>query len=430
MQTAYEPLRPPSKKRAAREGFCLGRPLFAAALLVSLFSLITCIVLWATNDSLVRVYVFDTKLALFVDRNADAGCRNATHPHLSSCPAAIIDHYERALEASSCTDIHPLASSDDGVKWGNVSYARYPLVTDGRDSLVFWGAWFANMKPIAVLFAVFFLSLCFQVWRFWCFQPAENSLEGGELCPYGNQCQFNPQVYNQMTFRQSCAFRPSHGTHFNMWLEYTLTASLQIVVVCLNFQGFSVNELWLVLALHASLTMIGYIVECNLDTLFMPCLHQHRDTMLLGQARATAALARVFVAEALAWLVHVSVWTLVFSKYNQAKAEVDLLRSQAADATCGHGQTIENIPGWVEAILYSQVVFFSLFGGVQLWQIAAFLYKTRAAAQAQARGDRGWEAAWRQGKLRVWQAAAAAYAVLNVVSKMFLAVILIFAAAM
>jgi hypothetical protein len=75
-------------------------------------------------------------------------------------------------------------------------------------------------------------------------------------------------------------------------------------------------------------------------------------------------------------------------------------------------------------------VFFSLFGGVQLWQIAAFLYKTRAAAQAQARGDRGWEAAWRQGKLRVWQAAAAAYAVLNVVSKMFLAVILIFAAAM
>jgi hypothetical protein len=32
--------------------------------------------------------------------------------------------------------------------------------------------------------------------------------------------------------------------------------------------------------------------------------------------------------------------------------------------------------------------------------------------------------------LRVWQAAAAAYAVLNVVSKMFLAVILIFAAAM
>ena len=415
-----------------RCGLC--RATFAVALAVSLFSLITCVVLWVTRDDLVRVYVFDTKLALFVDRAGDASCRNTTLFNTSQCPADIVATFESTFHASPCTAIQPLASAGDDVqvKWGNMSYTRYPLVTDARQSWVFWGSWFAHMKPIVVLFFVYLFSLFFQIWRAGFFVDLDRDFDGDGLCPYGSQCQFNKNVYdNSSSWAQIFLFRPAHGAHFAMWLEYTLTASLQIVIVCLNFQGFSVNELWLILALHASMTMIGYIVECNLDFLFMPCTHQHgEDPVLLGQARGKAALARALVAEVLAWIIHGTLWALIFGKYNQVKAEVDLLRAQTTDATCGHQHEIQTIPGWVEAILYSQVVFFSLFGAVQFFQIGAFLYQAWVAGDRNEKQDTDWKRKYREGNLRVWQGAALAYAVLNVGSKAALAVILIFGAAM
>lgn len=428
----YQPLDQPNNKNTGQPRCGLCRATFAVALAVSLFSLIACVVLWVTRDDLVRVYVFDTKLALFVDRAGDATCRNTTLFNTSQCPADIVATFESTFHTSPCTAIQPLASAGDDVqvKWGNMSYARYPVVTDARQSWVFWGSWFAHMKPIAALFSVYLVSLFFQIWRAGFFVDLDRDYSGAAECPYGSQCQFDKSVYDNSdwSWTRLFLFRPAHGAHFAMWLEYTLTASLQIVVVCLNFQGFSVNELWLILALHASMTMIGYIVECNLDFLFMPCKHQHgKDPVLLRQPRGAAALARVFVAEVFAWIIHGTLWALIFGKYNQVKAEVDLLRAQASDATCGHAHDIQTIPGWVEAILYSQVVFFSLFGAVQFFQIGAFLYHALVVPMG---SNEKSKQKYREGNLRVWQGTALAYAALNVGSKAALAVILIFGAAM
>lgn len=427
MQQSYFPLR-------KADSFCLNRRLFLVALLISTFSLISCGVIWATNGDLVSVYVFDTKLALFVERGSTPACANTTNPLQTKCPSEITKNFEKTLSTTPCSDIVPISSQGDNVnvKWGNMSYARYPIATSPEHSRVFWGPWFATMKPIVVLFCVYLISFCFQFWRWYCFEACDNELEEDEPCCY-DSCQFNSSKYsNGNTPPSVFCFRAAHGSHFDTWVEYTMTASLQLLVICLNFQGFSVNELWLIFALHACLTMIGYIVEDSLDKLFMPCKHQHTATILYGETRARTMLGKALTAEMFAWIIHGTLWALIFAKYNDVKAEIASLQKQKYDPICAHQHNISSVPTWVEAILYSQVVFFSLFGGVQFAQILAFLQCNRTAATNQLTPlmKLEWKKKWRKDNLRIWQASASAYAFLNVVSKACLAIILISAATM
>lgn len=406
---------------------CSGKTIYALAFLVSVISWITCIALLSTVDELVDTYTFDTKLALFVTRPSDETCSaSTTTTNASLCPLDVVRKFETDFDQSPCSSITPRQVGSP-IRWGNISFTRYPIVTASRTGATFWGRWLHAPDALVLLLIVYTISALFQAWRYFYYQPRQSMLEHGEACCY-DSCQHDPLFENESSWAFALRFQPDHGAHWDRWIEYTLTASLQIVVVALNFQGSSVNELWFLGLLQGMLTLLGFIVEDALDSLYGTCQHKNPRMLLFGQARFTPIFLRAVVTEILAWFVHACLWTTLFAKFDDVRREVDGLRTQKTQTLCVHSHDIPGVPGWVQAILYSQFVFFTLFGCTQLFQFLAFANVHVYAAKRQKMDN--FEKDWRKRNQKIWSASAGAYAMLNVLSKFCLALILISGAAM
>ena len=411
---------------------CTPWVMYALALLVSLISWTACVTLLAAEENVVEPFTFDTKLALFVSRNESEKCLpvGAASNGTNQCPANVISQYAQSFSGSPCTRIAPmqsLGSSVVEIKWGEQRFTRYPVSISASDSDKFWGGFLNNANALVLLLFVFTVSALFQTWRLMYLETTDNDLSRDEPCAY-HGCQYNPANHDDATWAHLLSFRAAHGSHFSMWIEYTFTASVQLLVIAFNFQGFSVDELFFVLLIQGCLTLLGWIVENALDAMYYPCQYQHPKMLLFGQASHYSLLARAACVEILAWFLHVTLWVSMFEKYNNVKAEVKNLQKLESSPQCGHGHDIPDVPWFVDAILYSQFVFYTSFGLVQLSQFAAFLYYHSVAASQQKRGNYGQQ--WRQDNFWVWKTSATAYAFLNVVSKACLAFILVAGAVM
>ncbi len=420
----YQPIYTPDKKEPeAGKHYLTSRFLYGMALLISFVSWITCIVLLSTSDNIVENYTYDTRLALFISRNESDFCGNSSLLQESACPADILDRFTHAYSHSPCTKISPIDSHEStsvSVKWGDNHFFRYPLIVDAHKSTKFWGRFLSGANSLVLLLFVFTVSLLFQGWRYVCFKKQDNDLGDGQQCPY-DFCQHNESTEN--TWTKTLEFRPIHGSSFSMWFEYTWTASIQLLVVAFNFQGSSVNELWFIVLIQGCLTLLGFIVENSLDSLYMPCKHQHGNALLYGDRRYFSLFWRAVCVEIVAWFLHATLWVSLFSNFDNVKSEVKNLQTIGTGSQCRHDHKIPDVPGWVQAVIYSQFVFYTSFGVVQLTQFIAFAYENWRASLDQ--NQPGFETRWRQKNLRVWKTSAYAYAVLNVVSKAFLAFILV-----
>lgn len=425
----YTPLYTEAAKTAARpSSCCTTRLLYGLALGVSVVSWTTCVILLSSGKNVVDTYTFDSRLSLFISRNESDFCGNKTVLHESACPSDVLHRFTSEFERSPCTQISPLESTGTGVvevKWGDNSFTRYPLPVDSKDSAKFWGIFLSHANSLVLLLFVFTISALFQLWRFLFLKTPDNDLLNGEMCPY-DLCQYNPASEN--TWTQTLQFRPSHGSQFSMWLEFTFTASIQLLVISFNFQGFNVNELWFIVLIQGCLTLLGYIVEDCFDKLYMPCKHQHPRPILFGEVRHLSVYSRALCIEILAWFLHASLWTSLFSNYENVKQEIRQLKKISSHEQCRHSHDIPEVPAFVEAIIYSQFLFYTLFGLVQFLQFSGFTWYNLTASWEQA--EPGYEDRWRQNNLYVWKKSALAYAVLNVVSKACLAFILVFGTVM
>ena len=330
--------------------------MYVLALLVSLISWTACVTLLAAEENVVEPFTFDTKLALFVSRNESEKCLpvGAASNGTNQCPANVISQYAQSFSGSPCTRIAPmqsLGSSVVEIKWGEQRFTRYPVSISASDSDKFWGGFLNNANALVLLLFVFTVSALFQTWRLMYLETTDNDLSRDEPCAY-HGCQYNPANHDDATWAHLLSFRAAHGSHFSMWIEYTFTASVQLLVIAFNFQGFSVDELFFVLLIQGCLTLLGWIVENALDAMYHPCQYQHPKMLLFGQASHYSLLARAACVEILAWFLHVTLWVSMFEKYNNVKAEVKNLQKLESSPQCGHGHDIPDVPWFVDAILY------------------------------------------------------------------------------
>ncbi len=140
-------------------------------------------------------------------------------------------------------------------------------------------------------------------------------------------------LYSEAIYAQNNMYR---------WLEYSITATIMINIVA---RSAGVNDQEALILMNAA--TVG--------------------TMLQGQVVETALANRgiitpvdknktVIAASLAGWVLMLSVFGVIIKKFNETIADVETLANV-------------DIPDWIPAVVWSQFIFYNIFGFWQLWHI-------------------------------------------------------------
>jgi hypothetical protein len=422
---------------------------------ISFIALILIIVLINRNPNIGDwVSIHDTRVLTY-----HRSC-NGTDPAAKSCAlATAVDQYikniTKDVQCTAESHFYDDPRSTKGVIWREEEpLFRYIFVNKPTFSLRFWGDIFSHFNLSLALVYVYTLSLCFQLYTFYYEyrrKPAftgkvigtlysGTTLEGQPLLGRDAQGQnvFDLTAADQAAHLNASTvdiFRPEHatgaadltgsaagsavckvspwdpgfadGASFLRWVEYGLTSSVQIVVFSLMMQNTSVNEAAMLLLLQLVLCLLGYIVEYEIDGIYGTCENDHRFVLETQLEKMIRSFRLCFV-HLTAWVVHIVLWSIIFENFNRFDKDAKHCVNKYPGA-----------PTFVRVLIYSQGVFFSSFGLVQFLQVCVLVVWFQ------------WIRALPTGALYTphiarWQRITAyGYAVLNVVSKFFIAIILL-----
>lgn len=428
-------------------------PWLLLAPLVSLASFICVLVFAAQGVDNNRLFsVFDTRVVTYAET-----CRDSTRP---ACAAgAAVSTFVTAIEAAAkqcdSPDVvrysNPTAQQT-AIEWNDrPGVFRYPVATglDGgyRTAWLFrgWAGAIYDFNAVAALLWVYGASLVFQSWRYWkrvraprdastakivpepqpnkkteLFGQIPNS-SSNDSAPLLKLLGANPSVSGDLVYAApvSGPFAPVHAltgqgffepmprkisvtkfADFSRWVEYALTSSVQILFFALLMQNTSVNQGVLMLWAQLLLCLLGYSVERELEDLarIYVCEDAEKPRKPWGPT------LRLIFLHVSPWLVHYTLWSIIIDDFWRYEWD-------AQDCIVG----LDGAPDAVQTIIYSQSIFFTSFGVVQLWHCIGFGFRLWRYS--------GPKLADKINLFNRW--VDSYYMILNVCSKFFIAVILV-----
>lgn len=371
------------------------RPLYQcgwASFFVSVVLFIILCILWVSNSTAKRsVLVYDTRLLFYPENSLFTTVIDQTYDVVASNVSSCM--HDRVQDPR-------VANISFGAGKTLVTFQRYPISTQVKlNGLRPWARIFVYFDIVNALGWVFFASAMFQGW----YLLGSTALRllapdaDESLCIWEevHLCRHVP-AYTGPAF----TYIPLHGSHFCRWVEYGITSSVEVVIIAISLQKTSADELALLFTAQLCLCMLGFVIESALEDIFGTCENDPRSHAA-HDACIFNIIGRIFFVLAAAWVVHLIIWLSIFETFSQVASD-----SKACSGAQG-------IPGWVSAIILSQVVFFSLFGVVQTVQVLVLM-----------------NVLWHQGNtyndgVRIcYFYAELWYGILNVGSKFFLGVIL------
>ncbi len=131
----------------------------------------------------------------------------------------------------------------------------------------------------------------------------------------------------------------TNKNNFVRWIEYSITATLMINIVARS-AGVSVEDTLLLSNIATAAVMLqGQTIE-----------------LALQEKPSATKLQRLIIYNLVGWALMLGVFGVIISKFQQTVDEIKA-------ATCA------NIPNFVKYTVYSQFLFYNLFGFWQLYQI-------------------------------------------------------------
>ena len=426
-------------------------PWVLLAPLVSLASFICVVVFAAQGVDNNRLFsVFDTRVVTYAE-----ACGDSTRPECAA--GAAVSTFVTAIEAAAkeCDsgDVkrysNPTAQQT-AITWNDSpGVLRYPVATglDGDQGTAWqlrrWAGAIYNFNAVAALLWVYGVSLVFQSVRYWKrvraprdgttadsppksrpkSQPEsqpKNFLSNDSAALY-KLLSANPSVSAELVY-PAPVLRPVATMHalpgqgffdpmprkisvtkfadFSRWVEYALTSSVQILFFALLMQNTSVNQGVLMLWAQLLLCLLGYSVERELEDLarIYACEDAEKPRKPLGPT------LRLIFLHVSPWFVHYTLWSIILDDFWRYEWD-------AQDCIVG----LDGAPDAVQTIIYSQSIFFTSFGLVQLVHCIGFgLTLNRYPMPVLQDAINSWN------RSIDW-----CYMILNVCSKFFIAVILV-----
>jgi len=421
--------------------------------LVSLASFICVLVFRAQGVDNNRLFsVFDTRVVTYAE-----ACKGSTRP---ACAAgAAVSTFVTAIDAAAnqCDSSHVKRYSNPtarqtAIAWNDrPAVLRYPVATGldgGYDTAWLFRGWASaiyDFDAVVALLWVYGVSLVFQSVRYWksvraphnavpsriapgpqtsekmlpfdrkpnaCFHDSATLLQVVSSKPVLSASLVFPHDANSLLVpvRESDAagfFDPmprkitvTKFADFSRWVEYALTSSVQILFFALLMQNTSVNQGVLMLWAQLLLCLLGYSVERELEDLAR--IYVCEDAKKPREPRGP--ILRLIFLHVSPWVVHYTLWSIIIDDFWRYEKD-------AQDCIVG----LDGAPDAVQAIIYSQGVFFTSFGAVQLVHCIGFGLTLRSCS-----------ASVLPVAIESWNRKIdSCYMILNVCSKFFIAVILV-----
>lgn len=128
-------------------------------------------------------------------------------------------------------------------------------------------------------------------------------------------------------------------TNLFRWIEYAITATLMMRVIASSAGVYDVGTMSLITAGTIVIMLCGYVVEKSL-------------AMKVGSIAYTTTF--------FAWLLEIVIFVIVFTSFSSVMNGFN------------NSSDKEKVPSFIYAILFTQLVFYSSFGIVQLTQVIKF----------------------------------------------------------
>lgn len=430
-------------------------PWVLLAPLVSLASFICVVVFAAQGVDNNRLFsVFDTRVVTYAE-----ACGDSTRPECAA--GAAVSTFVTAIEAAAkeCDsgDVkrysNPTAQQT-AITWNDSpGVLRYPVATglDGDQGTAWqlrrWAGAIYNFNAVAALLWVYGVSLVFQSVRYWkrvraprdgttadsrpksqpkpqpqsnnkteLFGPTQNFSLNDSASLY-KLVSANPNVSTHLVY--AAPFAPVHAltgkgffdpmprkisvtkfADFSRWVEYALTSSVQILFFALLMQNTSVNQGVLMLWAQLLLCLLGYSVERELEDLARIYVCEDAEK----PRKPNGPILRLIFLHVSPWFVHYTLWSIILDDFWRYEWD-------AQDCIVG----LDGAPDAVQTIIYSQSIFFTSFGLVQLVHCIGFGLTLNRYPMPVLQDAINW---W--NRCIDW-----CYMILNVCSKFFIAVILV-----
>lgn len=216
-------------------------------------------------------------------------------------------------------------------KWRNDTFSGTSIAVDtGR-----------IYKPWVMLHWILLCSFLFQGARCWAFTEHDDA---------------RPDVLFQ--------YVPSSGPDFWRWVEYALTAPLQIIIILGSFYMRETVLLATMAGLQGALMLLGYAIELELHTVCMLKLavwHEPYSVKVGTSAACFVAQCRVVFLLLCAYVCHAIIWAVLIAKFQmQSEAITDC-------------QNPSQMPPEILIIIAVECILFSLFGVVLTLQAGHIL---------------------------------------------------------
>jgi len=242
--------------------------------------------------------------------------------------------------------------------------------------------------PLLALIWVFACSTVFQAARVWLFVHQGDRAKNNEA-------------------RFFSEYRPYAGPDFWRWVEYALTAPLQVVLIASSFTIDDKSMLLLLGGLQGALMLLGYVIELQIEKV---CKGRRKPAGLQRKRHHTAKLVYLLVS---AWALHAVVWYVLVERFDRQSNNI---------SACGY---VEKMPDIVNFIVYGQFVLFSLFGLTQTVQVVLALRLPRSSSSsstalytiAGGENENLLDKEHTDDDTARWASISTAYGVLSVVSK-------------
>jgi len=231
---------------------------------------------------------------------------------------------------------------------------------------------------VVLMGLVLCISCGFHMWRAAFWEPPAENIEGAHYSSV------QEQGAPGLLYNIECP-------DFARWLEYTITAPLQIIVVCGTVYMRNSEQITLISTLQGALTLCGWTIELFIWHLQIA---SHKGGKFSAAFNAVLAkLAAVFAAAA---YMHYVIWSMLLAIYQKHKHNL---------LYCDLG--LKTFPTVIQDIITLQFVLFTAFGVVPLLQTGSVLLLPAKQTQ------------------HIWLLAAVLYAILSVVSKCSLALMFV-----
>ena len=231
---------------------------------------------------------------------------------------------------------------------------------------------------VVLIGVVLCVSCGFHVWRAAFWEPPAENIESAHYSSVQEQGAPGLSYYIECP-------------DFARWLEYTITAPLQIIVICGTVYMRNSEQITLISTLQGALTLCGWTIELFIWHLQIAAREGGKYS-----AAFDAVLTKLATVFAAAVYMHYVIWSILLGTYQKHKHNL---------LYCDLG--LKTFPSIIEDLITLQFVLFTAFGVVPLLQTASVL--VLPAEQTQ----------------HIWVLAAVLYAILSVVSKCSLALMFV-----